>query len=522
MADTNHKYVSEDGLTTLISLTKAEIAKKADDSAVVKTVNGKSPTSGEITVKGSDILVDSESLGSDYTVTETLENISPLIIKTQLAVFDKDDAVNFYTKSETDTKLATKADNSVTYTRTYGSSTEEITKTITKAIQEINDESTQARWNNPNVVVGYPSSYGTSTTGNGIEDTDHNNLDVRGIGNKHLYNKDGVIANALYPDTTSHLASTDRSGYSCNPLYFTALKGNTGLSTITGLDALDDFNIPTIYKNIADGNKSRYVPAYVGLTDGQTITNDNGTNVVKGTHVVIPVGVTTINGENPDDYGNINIAAGLSAPELTRDTYSIPDYVSRLAIPFSKSTMEGIINRIVDSPVFYSEDGYDLGIANIALMADITRMSIDAFIYGADDEIRAMRPVDENGVTISTINGLEPLYSDLESDGKGTITYVRNFVTKSELSDAISALTAVKFSVVDALPTTGEDGVIYLVAHSHTDDDDTYDEYIWLSSTSKFEKIGNTDIDLSGYLKATDVTTIDSTAVTTLWNSIAI
>ena len=98
----------------------------------------------------------------------------------------------------------------------------------------------------------------------------------------------------------------------------------------------------------------------------------------------------------------------------------------------------------------------------------------------------------------------------------------KNWVTPSELTAAISALTAVKFSVVDALPTTGEDGVIYLVAHSHTDDDDTYDEYIWLSSTSKFEKIGNTDIDLSGYLKATDVTTIDSTAVTTLWNSIAI
>lgn len=53
-------------------------------------------------------------------------------------------------------------------------------------------------------------------------------------------------------------------------------------------------------------------------------------------------------------------------------------------------------------------------------------------------------------------------------------------------------------AVVEQLPETGEKGIIYLVPHSHGESD-SYDEYIW--ATIKYEKIGNTDIDLSGYVQ---------------------
>lgn len=72
-----------------------------------------------------------------------------------------------------------------------------------------------------------------------------------------------------------------------------------------------------------------------------------------------------------------------------------------------------------------------------------------------------------------------------------------NPATKKYVDDAIGGITGVEFRVVEALPTTGEAGVIYLVAHTHVTQD-IYDEYIWV--TDKFEKIGNTDIDLSGYV----------------------
>ena len=39
---------------------------------------------------------------------------------------------------------------------------------------------------------------------------------------------------------------------------------------------------------------------------------------------------------------------------------------------------------------------------------------------------------------------------------------------------------------------------IYFVSNGGSNPN-AYDEYVWVASTSKFEKIGTTDIDLSGY-----------------------
>lgn len=78
-----------------------------------------------------------------------------------------------------------------------------------------------------------------------------------------------------------------------------------------------------------------------------------------------------------------------------------------------------------------------------------------------------------------------------------------NPATKKYVDDAISGITEFEFSVVNTLPQTGEKGVIYLVPHSHGSQD-IYDEYIWV--TDKFEKIGNTDIDLSSYVTNDELT----------------
>lgn len=79
-----------------------------------------------------------------------------------------------------------------------------------------------------------------------------------------------------------------------------------------------------------------------------------------------------------------------------------------------------------------------------------------------------------------------------------------NPATKKYVDDAISGITEFEFRVVGgALPQTGEKGIIYLVAHTHGTGD-IYDEYIWV--TDKFEKIGNTDIDLSSYVTNDELT----------------
>lgn len=120
--------------------------------------------------------------------------------------------------------------------------------------------------------------------------------------------------------------------------------------------------------------------------------------------------------------------------------------------------------------------------------------------------------------------------SAVEGKGYQTSSQVNSIVTgkgyqtesqvQSLINSAVSGITGIEFSVVSSLPTTGAKGVIYLVAHAHGTNDG-YDEYIWLSDSSKFEKIGNTDIDLSAYLKSSDVTELTNTEIQNLWDSVS-
>jgi len=90
---------------------------------------------------------------------------------------------------------------------------------------------------------------------------------------------------------------------------------------------------------------------------------------------------------------------------------------------------------------------------------------------------------------------------------------------QSAITSALSGVTSIDLQVVSSLPATGEKGVIYLVAHTHTDTGDIYDEFIWVESMKSYEKIGNTDVDLSAYVKSADITDISETDLATMWNS---
>lgn len=88
---------------------------------------------------------------------------------------------------------------------------------------------------------------------------------------------------------------------------------------------------------------------------------------------------------------------------------------------------------------------------------------------------------------------------NLPSTG-GTIA-LEGFVTDS-ITTAISGVTQFDYAVTSTLPATGEKGTIYLTPHTHGVDD-IYDEYIY--ANNDWEKIGNTDIDLSDYATTTYV-----------------
>lgn len=99
------------------------------------------------------------------------------------------------------------------------------------------------------------------------------------------------------------------------------------------------------------------------------------------------------------------------------------------------------------------------------------------------------------------------------SAGDNSTQIATTAFVSTAVANAIAGVTGISYSVVQSLPQTGQNGVIYLVAHNHGTRD-AYDEYIWTGSA--FEKLGNTDIDLTDYMLKTDMVAITNAEIDTI------
>ena len=88
-----------------------------------------------------------------------------------------------------------------------------------------------------------------------------------------------------------------------------------------------------------------------------------------------------------------------------------------------------------------------------------------------------------------------------------TDDYSTTAAVQTMIDEALDDITGVDFKVVDKLPSSGEKGIIYLISNGGSSGN-SYDEYIWLSDSSSFEKIGTTDVDLSDYVTEDDLVAI--------------
>lgn len=107
-------------------------------------------------------------------------------------------------------------------------------------------------------------------------------------------------------------------------------------------------------------------------------------------------------------------------------------------------------------------------------------------------------------ITIST-----DINSSSTNDTVAGAKAVYDYVT-SALAD-IERFTAV---IVSVLPESGETNKMYLVPKTAGTSDDGYDEYLFIDS--KWEKIGTTNIDLSGYLKKDDIHILTNSEITAI------
>ena len=90
---------------------------------------------------------------------------------------------------------------------------------------------------------------------------------------------------------------------------------------------------------------------------------------------------------------------------------------------------------------------------------------------------------------------------------------VYDFVT-----NAIAGISGFHAEIVSELPASGQSNILYLLAKSSAASGDGYDEYLYINGA--WEIIGSTDIDLSGYVQASEMHAITNTEITAIVNQV--
>ena len=105
--------------------------------------------------------------------------------------------------------------------------------------------------------------------------------------------------------------------------------------------------------------------------------------------------------------------------------------------------------------------------------------------------------------------------STVTSDGTNAVSgkAVYDFVTK-----AIADVSGFHAEIVSELPETGKTNILYLVAKTEAASGDGYDEYLYINGA--WERVGSTDIDLSGYVQASEMHAITNTEITAIVNQV--
>lgn len=199
----------------------------------------------------------------------------------------------------------------------------------------------------------------------------------------------------------------------------------------------------------------------------------------------------------------------LLSAKLTAGSDTITNLENKIATKQDKLTFDGTYNSSTNKTATVSS------ITSRINALDVTDTAISGQWVTAVSETDGKINVTRSAITKATL-GLGSVVNAGQDTTvtSGSSNYITSGAVKSYVDSAVGAVSQFKYEVVSTLPTASSStmGIIYLVKDKHSDTD-VYDEYITLNTDSKYswEKLGNTDIDLSGY--QTKLTTAQLNAV---------
>lgn len=116
--------------------------------------------------------------------------------------------------------------------------------------------------------------------------------------------------------------------------------------------------------------------------------------------------------------------------------------------------------------------------------------------------------IDASAVTIDTTISADSTNANVPGSKA-----VYDFVTK-----AIANIKKFHAEIHETLPEVGDESVLYLIPKSKSESGNIYDEYMYINGA--WESFDGTNIDLSGYVQASEMHAITNTEITAIVNQV--
>lgn len=153
-------------------------------------------------------------------------------------------------------------------------------------------------------------------------------------------------------------------------------------------------------------------------------------------------------------------------------------------------------------PRYIADDVHQVTSDAEALELDIGSVCIVAPYGGVSRMVRVVynERAEKSLLTLGLGDGSLPFIT--EAVASLVNYYVKDEVyTKGEVDGLLAGIKTVEFKVVNELPPVGQSNIIYLVPHASPEIGEYYDEYCWIASQSRYEKLGNFDVLVNYYTK---------------------
>ena len=326
-----------------------------------------------------------------------------------------------------------------------------------------------------------------------------------GGGGGGAYTTTVLFTNGASGDTTFQLSSA-YTNFDAIAIYYSHFDGQdtyedvrtyptTFLNSVSSTDEVLGItnDVWYYYFSVYSTTEFRYVKSNAGfITDIIGIkygssSGGGGTDNYNSLKNLPQINGQTVKGNmSGTSLGLVNMVMGkdLSTNDYTNADKAIVDSVTTdLADKVDKVTGKGLSTNDYDDTAKGIVDGVTSALAGKADVASVPTKTSDL--------------TNDSGFVTTLVNNLLNYY--LKSE-----TY-----SKAEVDTLIAAIATLDIQAVNTLPTTNiSTTTIYLVPKQSLSSQDVKDEYINLDgTTSGWELIGNTQIDLSNYVTTSDLTT---------------